>query len=260
MQVPAWVNYHVKSDAPQAFEFDVDGIVGNLVSPELVKTKINVVDLRGAKSSVSFDADGIAFVHKPTAVTDFSNSKAWETAYNEDLTALLKAQIGAKEVIVFDHTVRVDDPTAARRPARNVHNDYNQAGAEQRLIDIVGEERALDFHAAGYGFVNVWRPIEHVIQSSPLGFIRPDSMMEDDWMDIGLIYPDRFGQILGVAENPAHKWFYQSHMTPDEVVLFNIYDNTGRPHLAHSALDMAGDDKASVPRKSIESRTLVRYA
>lgn len=260
MQVPAWVNYHVKSDAPQAFEFDVDGIVGNLVSPELVKTKINVVDLRGAKSSVSFDADGIAFVHQPTAVTDFSNSKAWETAYNEDLTALLKAQIGAKEVIVFDHTVRVDDPTAARRPARNVHNDYNQAGAEQRLIDIVGEERAPDFHAAGYGFVNVWRPIEHIIQSSPLGFIRPDSMMEDDWMDIGLIYPDRFGQILGVAENPAHKWFYQSQMTPEEVVLFNIYDNTGRPHLAHSALDMAGDDKAFVPRKSIESRTLVRYA
>lgn len=85
-------------------------------------------------------------------------------------------------------------------------------------------------------------------------------MVADDWMDIGLIYPDRFGQILGVAANPAHKWFYQSQMTPDEVVLFNIYDNTGRPHLAHSALDMEGDEDVLVPRKSIESRTLVRYA
>lgn len=260
MQVPAWVNYHIKSDAPQAFEFDVDGIVGNLVSPELVKTLIQVTDLRGETPSISFDQDGIAFVHQPTSVTDFSISAPWEPIYNEELTDLLKEQIGAKDVIIFDHTVRIDDPDAARRPARNVHNDYNQAGAEQRLIDIVGEDKATDFHAAGYGFVNVWRPIERVIQSSPLGFIRPDSMVADDWMDIGLIYPDRFGQILGVAANPAHEWFYQSQMTPDEVVLFNIYDNTGRPHLAHSALDMEGDDKAPVPRKSIESRTLVRYA
>ena len=260
MQIAAWVNYHIKSDKPQAFEFDVDGIVGNLVSPELVKTEIKVTDLRTAKSSVSFDDDGIAFVHQPTSVTDFSAPDTWEKVYNGELSSLLKAQIGAKEVIVFDHTVRVDDPAAARRPARNVHNDYNQAGAEQRLIDIVGEDGARDFHEAGYGFVNVWRPIEHVIQSSPLGFIRPGSMMANDWMDIGLIYPDRFGQILGVAENPAHEWFYQSRMTPDEVVIFNIYDNTGRPHLAHSALDMEGDDKVAVPRKSIESRTLVRYA
>ena len=172
----------------------------------------------------------------------------------------MKSNIGAKDVIVFDHTVRIDDPDAARRPARNVHNDYNEAGAVQRLIDIVGKERAADFHDAGYGFVNVWRPIEHTIQSSPLGFIRPSSMKPNDWMDIGLIYPDRYGQILGVAANSTHEWFFKSGMTPDEAIIFNIYDNTGRPHLAHSALDLPGDADVTIPRKSIESRTLVRYA
>lgn len=260
MQVPAWVNYHIKSDAPQAFEFDVDGIVGNLISPELSKAKVEVTDLRDAASSVSFDEDGIAFLHQPTEVRDFSDEQVWRSLYDAELIDLLKSQIAAKDVIVFDHTVRIDDPNAPRRPARNVHNDYNAAGAEQRLVDLVGEDQAKDFHDAGFGFVNVWRPIEHVIQSSPLGFIKPSSMVDDDWMDIGLIYPDRFGQILGVAANPDHKWFFKSHMTPEELVLFNIYDSAGRPHLAHSALDMEGDDKATVPRKSIESRTLVRYA
>ena len=66
----------------------------------------------------------------------------WQDAYDEELRALLQAKIGAEDVIVFDHTVRVDDPNAERRPARNVHNDYSRTGAEQRLIDLVGDERA----------------------------------------------------------------------------------------------------------------------
>jgi len=260
MSVSASVNYHVHRDHPQAFEFDANGIVGNLVSPELVTTPIKVRDLRYETHAPRFNTDGIVFVNQTSRVRDFTHNNEWQATYESELQQLLKAQINAKDVIVFDHTVRIDDPNAARRPARNVHNDYNQAGAEQRLIDIVGEYRADEFHKAGYGFVNVWRPIEYTIQSSPLGFIRPDSMTPNDWMDIGLIYPDRFGQILGVAANPAHDWFFKSEMTPDEAIIFNIYDNSGRPHLAHSALDLPGDADVTVPRKSIESRTLVRYA
>ena len=78
-------------------------------------------------------------------------------------------------------------------------------------------------------------------------------------MTIELIYPDRIGQILGVAANKNHDWFYLSKMTPDDVTIFNIYDNQGRPFLAHSALDMEITDNVTTPRKSIESRTLVRY-
>lgn len=260
MPVPASVNYHVRKDAPQAFEFDVDGIIGNLISPELVPTDIQVTDLRDGSFRPNFETDGIIFVEAASHVSDFETSKGWQATYERELTALLTREIGAKEVIVFDHTVRIDDPQAKRRPARNVHNDYNRAGADQRLIDIVGEARAKAFHEAGFGFVNVWRPVEHVIESSPLGFIRPSSMQSSDWMDIGLIYPNRFGQILGVAASGAHEWFYKSRMTPDEAIIFNIYDNRGRPHLAHSALDMPGDADVTVPRKSVESRTLVRYA
>ena len=79
-------------------------------------------------------------------------------------------------------------------------------------------------------------------------------------MTIELIYPDRTGQILGVAPNDEHQWFYLSDMTPSEVAIFNIYDNCGRPTIAHSALDMDRDQNIVLPRKSIESRTLIRYA
>ncbi len=260
MPINATVNYHVQSDEPQAFRFDVDGIIGNLISPELIATEVTVEDVRGNSELVRFEVDGVTFKTAPTQIKTFQSESDWEADYNDELTALLVETIGAKEVIIFDHTVRIDDPIATRKPARNVHNDYSQAGAEQRLVDLVGENRAQSFHEGSFGFVNVWRPVEHAIHSSPLGFIRPSSVDPKDWMDIELIYPDRLGQILGVAANDAHEWFYMSEMTPDEVAIFNIYDNRGGPHLAHSALDLPSDAQATIPRKSIESRTLVRYA
>ncbi|MEM7765041.1 MAG: CmcJ/NvfI family oxidoreductase [Pseudomonadota bacterium] len=259
MRELAFVNYHVKRPVPQQFRFDVDGIVGNLESPELTRTAVQVADLRNAASSVDFERDGIRFSKAPTTVKTFSADAVWRDSYDRSLETLLQESIGAREVLVFDHTVRIDDPNAARKPARNVHNDYSTQGAKQRVIDLVGPELARDYEAGHYAFINVWRPVEHPIQSSPLGFIRPATVAADDWMTIELVYPDRVGEILGVAANDAHEWFYLSQMTPDEVVIFNIYDNRGRSHLAHSALDMAEPEGGHTLRKSIESRTLVRF-
>ena len=260
MNITATVNYHIKSETPQAFEFDVDGIIGKLKSPELVSTLVNVQDLREGKHRTHFNQHGIEFVNSPSSIEHFSLDKSWEATYNEELRDLLAKQIGAKDILVFDHTVRIDDPNANRRPARNVHNDFSEQGARQRLIDLLGEDSAQEFLQGHYAFVNVWRPIEQPIKSSPLGFIHPETVANDDWMNIELIYPDRQGQILGLAANEEHEWFYLSSMTPNEVAIFNIYDNQDRPHLAHSALDITtSDSDASAPRKSIESRTLVRY-
>ena len=259
MRVAATVNYHIHSAETQAFHFDVDGIAGKLVSPELLPMQVKVRDVRNSPDAIDFNTDGILFAKHVTRVQDFGDAADWEADYDDELRALLAERIDAREVILFDHTVRIDDPDAERKPARNVHNDYSAAGARQRLIDILGQDRAREFRAGHYAFVNVWRPIEQPIRTSPLGFIRPASVSADDWMTIDLVYPDRLGQILGVAANEDHDWFYLSQMTPQEVAIFNIYDNQGRPFLGHSALDLETRTAAKYPRKSIESRALVRY-
>lgn len=255
----ATVNYHIQSDEPQNFQFDVDGIIGNIIPPELVTTSIEVEDIRDNSSALEFEKDGIRFEKKASQIKDFIHSSDWEDSYNEELQNLLIDKLDAKEVVVFDHTIRIDDPDSPRTPARNVHNDYSKAGAEERLIDILGQEKASQFSDGHYGFVNVWRPVEDVIRSSPLGFIRPKSIAAEDWMNIGLVYPDEVREILGVAANSHHDWFYQSLMTPEEVVIFNVYDNQGLPYIAHSALDMVSNQKPLSIRKSLESRTIVRY-
>ncbi len=260
MTVKAIVNYHVRRNGKQAFRFDADGIVGNLISPELIPTEVQVTDLRDGDFSVNFANDGITFAKHRSQILDFEQQQSWAEAYDDELDTLLKDQLGAQEVIIFDHTVRVDDPNAERRPARNVHTDYSARGADQRLVDLLGERKASEFKGGHYGFVNVWRPVEQIITASPLGFIRASSILPEDWMTIDLIYPNRIGEILGVAVNREHEWFYLSRMSPDEVAIFNIYDNKNIPRVGHSALDVleVGDTKHPI-RKSIESRTLIRY-
>ncbi|MEO1602380.1 MAG: CmcJ/NvfI family oxidoreductase [Pseudomonadota bacterium] len=253
------VNYHVHKPERQAFHIDAGGVVGAMISPELTATEVPVRDVRSEGTPVRFDTDSVGFATAPSSVTTFPEGGAWKPAYDRDLTALLTREVGAKEVVIFDHTVRIDDPNALRKPARNVHSDYSTEGAEQRLIDILGPDRAAEWSAGHYGFLNIWRPIEAPINSAPLGFIRPASVAEEDWILIDLIYPDRLGKILGLAANAAHDWVYMSKMTPDEVAIFNIYDNRGRPSIGHSALDMVEDPSVQSIRKSIESRTLVRY-
>ncbi|MCZ8528185.1 CmcJ/NvfI family oxidoreductase [Alteromonas sp. PRIM-21] len=255
----ASVNYHVKKPFIQAFEFDVDGIDGNLVSPELFTTDVSVYDLRESQTNTVFNVHGITFLENLSPVA-YPFSARVEQAYNREIEKLLSMQINAKNVLVFDHTIRIDDESASRRPARNVHNDYSEKGIQQRLIDLLGEQKAAEYNEGHFGFVNIWRPVEDTIMSSPLGFICPDSMNDEDWMTIALKYPDRQGEILGVAANRQHRWFYKSKMQVDEAIVFNIYDSKGLPHLAHSALDMKEEGAPdNIVRKSIESRMLVKY-
>lgn len=255
----ATVNYHVHKPRQQAFEMDAGGIVGNLIAPELAATQVTVWDVRSIDVATRFEDTSVGFAAFPTTVETFDTNDFWQRIYDAELAELLANKAGAQEVVVFDHTVRVDDPEVVRKPARNVHSDYSSDGAKQRLIDILGEDKAAEWSQGHYAFINVWRPIEAAINSAPLGFVRPNSVAEDDWILLDLIYPDRKGQIMGLAANADHEWLYMSKMTPDEVAYFNIYDNQGRPSIAHSALDMVEDPTVQTIRKSIESRTLVRY-
>lgn len=258
MRATATVNYHIVSPEEQAYHIDAGGEDGKIIPPVLVPTEVAVNDVRNG-TEVDFARDSVAFVKRVSTIQDFGTSNNWQATYNKELRQLLAQRIGAKETIVFDHTLRIDDAEATRKPARNVHSDYSPAGAHRRLRDLLGSRTADEWEAGHFAFVNVWRPVENPINSAPLGFVRPRSVAEEDWLTIKLIYPDRTGSIMGLVANDNHEWVYLSKMTPSEVALFNIYDNRGKPPVAHSALDLVEENNTEVPRKSIESRTLVKY-
>ena len=51
------VNYHVHKPHRQAFELDAGGIAGNLISPELAPTLVEVRDDRASEEPLRFDTD-----------------------------------------------------------------------------------------------------------------------------------------------------------------------------------------------------------
>lgn len=259
MSRSAIVNYHVAEGGPPTYEIDAGGAAGTLVSPSHAPTVVDVTDLRGLEASITYAEDGLCFARSPTVVTSFEHDDRWQPVYDEELRTLLRRHLGAQDVRVFDHTVRVDDPTAVRRPARNAHVDYSPRGARQRLNELLGATEAAQCERGHYAFVNVWRPIGSPVNSAPLGFVRPSTVASTDFIPIELVYPDRIGHILGLQSNGNHEWVYMSKMTPDEVVCFTVYDNRGRPSVGHSALDLVEDEHVHTIRRSIESRTLVRF-
>ena len=251
-----FVNYHLHTSQRQAYRIDADGVSGSLMSPEHVPTEVVLRDQRANPTGTSFTHDGIGFMLAPTAIE--VTQEGWQDAYEAELIALLTRTLEVDAVRVFDHTLRVDDAAALRRPARNVHADYSPQGARARLETLLGPDDAAAWDAGHYAFVNVWRPVSDIVLTAPLGFVRPRTVRPEDWLTLDLVYPDRIGQIMGLVGNPEHEWLYRSEMTCDEVVMFNIHDNRGRPPVAHSAVDLI-ESPPGVVRKSIESRTLIRY-
>ena len=80
------VNYHVHKPERQAFEIDAGGIVGKLVSPELMTTEIPLRDVRLNDAGVTFDNDSVAFETYTSAVTDFT-ADGWQSTYDDELMA-----------------------------------------------------------------------------------------------------------------------------------------------------------------------------
>ncbi|MEO0371846.1 MAG: CmcJ/NvfI family oxidoreductase, partial [Pseudomonadota bacterium] len=180
------VNYHVHKSEQQAFEIDAGGVVGRLLSPELVTTQVPLTDLRQSAAEVQFETDGVTFLTAPSHVFDFSGTD-WQAQYDQELTDILEKEVGAKDTVIFDHTVREDDPNSDRKPARNVHSDYSEEGARDRLVDILGADQAAEWAQGHYGFINIWRPVGAPINSAPLGFVRPSTVRQEDWIPIDLI-------------------------------------------------------------------------
>ena len=80
------------------------------------------------------DRNGFRFVRHDTKVADFYDEAEISRVYYPEMEALIKAESGAKRVVVFDHTLRTADDELReskkiREVVRRVHNDYTEWSA-----------------------------------------------------------------------------------------------------------------------------------
>ena len=212
------------------------------------------------------EREGFRFVPHDTKVADFFDDEEVRRTYYAEMEALVKAESGAKRVVIFDHTLRTaDDAERERRKIREVvprvHNDYTEWSAPQRVRDILPDE-AEDLLKRRFAIVQVWRPIRLPVESFPLAICDAQSVSDDDLVVSERRYQHRVGQTYAITYNPHHKWFWFPRMRRDEAIVFKVFDSEkdGRARwTAHTAFDDPTSPPNARPRESIEIRTLAFF-
>ena len=139
-----------------------------------------------------------------------------------------------------------------------MHIDQSYSASLSRVTHHLPEE-ADALLRGRVQIINVWRPIKPVLRD-PLAVADAASVPESDLVPIGLIYPDRRGETLGVSYNPEHRFYYKHGLTPEEVLLIKCFDTKtdGRARrVPHTAFSDPNSDPSAPTRESIEVRCLV---
>jgi hypothetical protein len=214
----------------------------------------------------ALERDGFHFVRHDTKVADFFDENEIKRVYYPEMEALIKAESGAKRVVVFDHTLRTADDELReakkiREVVRRVHNDYTEWSGPQRVRDLLPDE-ADELLKRRFAIIQVWRPIRHPVETFPLAIADARSLSPDNLVISERRYPGRIGQTYAITYNPAHKWFWFPRMRREEALVFKVYDSLkdGRARwTAHTAFDDPTTPKNARPRESIEIRTLAFF-
>ena len=263
--VRAALNFIVPQDTKPAFKSS--RLTGG--EPEVMFAteahEVEIRDLRPRAGALSLDREGFVLRRHRTGVADLYDDDAVKQVYYPEIEALLRRELGASRVIIFDTTRRSDanggaaNPDGTRGPASRVHVDYTVKRGPKRFRDLVGDDEADRLVAAGARIVqiNVWRPITGPVRRSPLALADASSVRPEELVATDQIFPDRVGEIYSLAYAPTQRWYYAPEITPDEVVLIKGWD--GDPARArftpHGAFALPITPADAAPRESIELRT-----
>ena len=228
--------------------------------------KVVMHNARPHWAEFKLDVHGFRYVRHDTKVRNFLDGDEIKRVYYPEMEALIKAQSGAKRVVVFDHTLRTADDSLReqhkiREVVRRAHNDYTEWSGPQRLKDILPEE-ADELSKRRFAIIQVWRPIRYPVETHPLAIADARSVSPADFIISERRYPNRVGQTYAIAYNPKHKWYWLPHQARDEALVFKVYDSAkdGRARwTAHTAFDDPTTPPNARPRESIEIRTLAFF-
>ena len=134
--------------------------------------RVTLLNGRHHADEFVFEKNGFRFVRHNTRVGDFYDEDEIRRVYYPEMEALIKAEAGAKRVVVFDHTLRTADDdlrqaAKIRDVVRRVHNDYTEWSGPQRVRDLMGDE-AEELLQHRFAIIQTWRPIRHPVESWPL--------------------------------------------------------------------------------------------
>ncbi|EMC98917.1 hypothetical protein BAUCODRAFT_103498 [Baudoinia panamericana UAMH 10762] len=220
-----------------------------------------------------FDLDKHGFSVKgfsPSYKGSWEDEQSVREKFYPEVVQFLKKEVGAKDVLVFDHTIRTrknaakkltqETNTTQRTPVPLVHCDYTHESAPVRVRQLLPEE-ADKLLTRRVAFLNVWKPLAKV-EEMPLAMCDVTTSPMDDFFKLYLRYRERTGENYVMKYSPDHKWWYFPEMTPDKVILLKTYDSEtdGRARFVGHSAFVDPTSKPDAPfRESVEIRTIAFF-
>ena len=218
----------------------------------------------GRTEPAVLDTHGFELLEHPRPPVDWDDAGAVAEVYYSQVSALVLQRTGGSRTLLFDHTVRhgdaaVREARGVREPAYGVHNDYTHWSARKRMRDLLPDE-AETLLAGRFAIVQVWRPIRRTVEADPIAIADARGIRDSDLIPVNRISPGRVGETWQVAWHARQRFYWFPRMTPDEALLFKVYDSAtdGRARFtAHTAFRLPTQDATTPPRESCEVRMFV---
>jgi hypothetical protein len=266
--VRSTMNYTVDSGiAPDYYFYDPDPSV-KLNPPGTDVREVDIHDGWGMADRLSVDREGFEIHEFDPSFRQFDDEAAILGRFYPQVVDFVQRHTGAREVVVFDHTIRKRMPsdlkvqTEVQRPAvMLVHSDYTVISGPQRVRDIMGE-RAEPLLQRRVAFFNVWKPLYQRVEELPLAMVDAQTHDDGDMLRMDLKYRERTGEIYVMRFGQKHRWMYFPQMQPHHALLLKTYESStdGRCRfMGHSAFEDPNTPPDAPRRESIEVRTMAFF-
>ena len=232
--------------------------------------EMQIADGWSRAHTFSLDREGFALTELHSAFDRFDDEQAVRDEFYEPVADLVRSSVGARRVIVFDHTIRskvnaqqqtAEHSTTQRAPVMVVHCDYTPNSGPLRVRQMIpGEADAVLKRRVA--FYNLWKPLRRRVEEKPLAMCDVTSAAEDDMLKMMLRYREGTGEIFVMRYSGAHRWWYFPMMMPENVLLLKTYEleMDGRARfVGHSAFDDPDTPLDAPTRESIEIRMMAFF-
>jgi hypothetical protein len=252
---------------------------------------VSIEDARPRQAEFTRASHGFELRTHRSAVRDFRDKDEVAAIYPDEVVAAVKQFTGAEHVATMSWMVRTSGALPAPRPADAgyKHSGGVQPPAGEAHCDASPDRVdafAKNLHAQRFPdappysrflYTSFWRAFSPPPQDYPLALCDGNSVGDEEGVPNTLFVVDRIpereemlkpvpGEDQRVAaaifhHNPAHRWWYFSNMTRDEILLIVFHDSRRvRPwRVPHTAFrDTSRPD--AIPRESIEFRSVAYFS
>ncbi|TAQ87153.1 hypothetical protein B7494_g4531 [Chlorociboria aeruginascens] len=243
---------------------------GNITTKNVVfesRENIEITDIRGKDEQYTLDTAGFQIMQHKTDVERFETMEDL-IKYQEETAACLKEFFNAEYVLPWQVKKRKNKPltgivqqnlrdwTAVDGPAKGAHNDVTIHSGPIMLKTHLPEEIKKRYLKPGYRFriVNTWRSLIPVLEDNPLAFCDFRSVHREDLIACDRVIPTRAGEVYYLKYKPEHHWCWLEHMTPEEPLLFIMWDSAPGPQ---ARFQNPHANESAERRVSVETRNII---